>query len=148
MWCEDSNHAHSAKLTENIIAEAASVTENPGVSISRHSQEIGHIPNQFASYLHKDLDIKAYKIQLTEKIKPADHEQHCMFVNWVLEMSINDPNFFKEILWATRPIFTLTSWHLSKQNFRIWGSENLTEIIEQPLGFLDNSLVTLERPFQ
>lgn len=44
----------------------------------------------------------------------------------------NDPHFFKKIILSDEAHFHL-SGYVNKQNCRIWGSENPTEMVEQPL---------------
>jgi hypothetical protein len=41
----------------------------------------------------KDLHVHAYKIQLTQELKPTDHMQRWEFVSWVLENQKVDGNF-------------------------------------------------------
>lgn len=67
--------ARPARSAENIAAVAESVAENRGLSISRRSQELGISQASLHRILHKDLGLHAYKLQLTQELKPADHAQ-------------------------------------------------------------------------
>lgn len=40
--------------------------------------------------LHKNLFLKAYKVQLPQEFKPANHQQRSVFAIWVLEMHENE----------------------------------------------------------
>lgn len=62
--------ARPARSAENIAAVAESVAENRGLSISRRSQELGISQASLHRILHKDLGLHAYKLQLTQELKP------------------------------------------------------------------------------
>lgn len=44
-------------------------------------------------YYPKNLGIKGYKVQLTQEIKPADHQKSSAFDDWAHEMYENDRKF-------------------------------------------------------
>ena len=48
--------------------------ENPGLYIPRRSLELGISQTTLHRILQKDLCLKAYKVQLTQELKPADHQ--------------------------------------------------------------------------
>jgi hypothetical protein len=50
--------------------------------------------------LTKDLHLHAYKIQLTQELKPTDHAHRREIVNWVLENQKVDRNFSKKIIFS------------------------------------------------
>ena len=83
----------SARSTENIAAVAESVAENPGLSISRRSQELGLSKATLHRILYNDLGLHAYKVQLTQELKPLDHGKRRTFADWVLEMHEQDHDF-------------------------------------------------------
>ena len=82
--------------------------------------------------MHKDLGLKAYKVQLTQEFKPVDHEQCRDFADWVLEMHENDPEFHRKTILTDEAHFHLGGY-VNKQNCRIWGSKNLRVSVEKPL---------------
>ena len=51
-----------SRTTDNILAVAQSVEENPGLSIPRRSLELGIPRTSLHRILHKDLSLKAYKV--------------------------------------------------------------------------------------
>lgn len=110
--CKTPVRSRIARTTKNIASVAKSVKENIGLSISRHSHKLGISKTS----LHKDLGMHAYKVQLIQELKPADHEQCCTFANWELEMQAND--FFKKIILSDEAHFHLNGYD-NKQNF-IW----------------------------
>jgi hypothetical protein len=81
--------------------------------------------------LTKDLHLHAYKIQLTQEVKPTDHVQHREFVNWVLENQKVDGIFSKKIIFSDEAHFQLDGY-MNTQNCRIWGAENPRVIHEKP----------------
>lgn len=122
----------SARSAENIAAVAESVAENPGLSIPRRSQQLGISKTSLHRILHKDLSLHAYKVQLTQELKPADHAQRRTFVDWVLEMQAGDNDFFRKIIFSDEAHFHLQGF-VNKQNCRIWGAENPRTIVEKNL---------------
>ena len=128
---KNKTRARRSRTTENIAAVAQSVEENPGLSIPRRSLELGIPQTSLHRILHKDLGLKAYKVQLTQELKPADHQQRRVFADWVLEMHENDPVFHRKIILTEEAHFHLGGY-VNKQNYRIWGSENPKVIVEKP----------------
>ena len=57
---------------ENIAAAAESFHDYTEVSIRHHSQQLGLSYGTTLAILHRDLGLKAYKIELVQKLKPAD----------------------------------------------------------------------------
>ena len=104
---KNKTRARRSRTTENIAAVAQSVEENPGLSIPRRSLELGIPQTSLHRILHKDLGLKAYKVQLTQELKPADHQQRRVFVDWDLEMHENDPEFHRKIIWTDETHFYL-----------------------------------------
>ncbi|CAB3225785.1 unnamed protein product [Arctia plantaginis] len=79
---KNKTRARRSRTTENIAAVAQSVEENAGLSIPRRSLELGIPQTSLHRILHKDLGLKAYKVQLTQELKPADHQQRRVFADW------------------------------------------------------------------
>ena len=63
---KNKTRARRSRTAENIAAVAESVEENPGLSIPRRSLELGISQTSLYRILHKDLGLKAYKVQLTQ----------------------------------------------------------------------------------
>ena len=78
------------------------------------------------------LYVHAYKVQLTHQLKPTDHSQRRRYDEWVLEQQTVDANFSNKIFFSDDALFTLFGY-VNKQNYRIWGSENLQVIEKRPL---------------
>ena len=57
--------------------------------------------------LTKDLHLHAYKIELTQELKPTDHVQRREFVNFVLENQKVNGNFSKKIVFSDEAHFQL-----------------------------------------
>ena len=82
--------------------------------------------------LTKDLHLHAYKIQLTQELKPTDYVHRREFVNWVLENQKVDGSFSKKIIFSDEAHFQLDGY-VNTQNCRIWGAENPLVIHEKTL---------------
>ena len=129
---KNQTRARRARTPANIVSVAHSVAENPCLSIPRRSLELGISQTTLHWILYKDLCIKAYKIQLKQKLKPADHEQRRVFANWVLEMHENEPDFHRKIIMSDEVHFHLRD-NVNQQNCRICGSEIPKMIIGKSL---------------
>ena len=69
-------HHRFARSAENIAIVSENVAEDPNVLIPRRSQELGLSYGTLWRTLHLDLHLHPYKVQITQKLKPADHSQH------------------------------------------------------------------------
>jgi hypothetical protein len=117
---------------DNFAAMSESVSESPGTSLRHRSQQLDIPRSTMQRILTKDLHLHAYKIQLTQELKPTDHVHRREFVNWVLENQKVDGNFSKKIIFSDEAHFQLDGY-VNTQNCRIWGTENPRVIHEKPL---------------
>jgi len=60
---KNKTHARCSRTAEVIVAVTKTVEENPGLSIPRHSLELGIRQTSLHRILHKDLSLKAYTVQ-------------------------------------------------------------------------------------
>ena len=58
---------------EIIAAVSASIQNEPNQSIPRRSQELGIAQTTLWRIMRKDLGLHAFKIKLTQELKPLDH---------------------------------------------------------------------------
>ena len=126
---ERHQYARAGRSDENIATVSDSVAEDPNMSISRRSQQLGLSESTVWRIMHKDLALKAYKIQLTQELKPQDHSMRRNFANWILEQN-ND--FSQKIIFSDEAHFEIGGY-VNKQNCRIWGEENPHVIQERSL---------------
>ena len=63
----------TGRTPENIAAVAESVCEAPSTSIHRRPQQLNISETSLGRIFHKDLGIRAYKVQLVQELKPIDH---------------------------------------------------------------------------
>ena len=109
-----------ARTPANILSVADSMEENPGLSIPRRSLELGISQITLHRILYKDLCLKAYKVQLTQELKPVDHQQRHVFANWVLEMQENELEFHQKNIMSDEAYFHLGDY-VNKQYYRNLG---------------------------
>ena len=122
-------HLRPARSNENIVAVSENVREQPNTSIRHRSRQLGISYDTVQRLLMGDLHLHAYKIQLTQQLKPLDHLQRRRFVNWVLEKG---DDFSSKIIFSDEAHFHLGGY-VNKQNCRIWGLENPHVIYEKPI---------------
>ncbi|KAK5644329.1 hypothetical protein RI129_005629 [Pyrocoelia pectoralis] len=98
--------------TEEVVAAIErSAEEDPNVSIRHRAQQLELCPFTTWKILRKDLGLRAYKMQLVQKLKPRD--QHC----------------------ADEAHFWLNG-HVNEQNGRIWSEEIPEAFIETPRRYI------------
>lgn len=120
------------RTTENNDAVNQSVDLNQKQSIRRRSQELGLSYGTMWNILHTDLHFKAYKIQLTQELKPNDHLMRRNFAEWAFEKLKANPLFYRKIIFSDEAHFWLSGF-VNKQNCRIWSEENPHAIHETRL---------------
>lgn len=120
------------RTAENIAVVARSVREQPSTSTRHRSQELNISRTSLRRILHKDLGMKAYKVQLVQEIKPHDHPMRFRFAEWAEDRLAEDEHFYRKIVFSDEAHFHLAGY-VNKQNCRIWGSENPHVIVEQPM---------------
>lgn len=125
-------YARSGRSDANIAAVQQSVENEPGTSTRRRSQQLGITRGTLRNILHKDLHLHAYKVQLVQELKPADHCLRRTFVNWLFEKLNENNAFFNKIIFSDEAHFQLGGY-VNKQNCRIWGSQNPQTVLEKPL---------------
>lgn len=125
-------HHRRVRSVENIAAVAESVEEDPNLSISRRSQQLGISATSLWRILHLDLHLHPYKVQLVQKLERGDHEMRRVYADWVLEKQAENPDFSNQIFFTDEAHFHLGGY-VNSQNCRIWGSENPQVVVERPL---------------
>ena len=125
-------HHRNVRSAENIAAVAASVEDDPNVSIPRRAQQLGLSNTSLWRILHLDLHLHPYKVQLVQKLERGDHGMRREYVDWVNEQQQQNAEFSHQIFFSDEAHFELGGY-VNTQNFRIWGSENPHVIVERPL---------------
>ena len=73
-----------ARSEEIIAAVSASIQNGPNQSNPRHSQELGIAQTTLWRIMRKYLGLHAFKIKLTQELKPLDYLKRRNFSNWAL----------------------------------------------------------------
>ena len=119
--------------SEEIIAVAsASIQNEPNQSIPRRSQELAIAQTTLRRIMRKDLGLHAFKIKLTQKLKPLDHLKRRNFSNWVLPKLEENEEFHRKIIFSDEAHFWLNGF-INKQNMRYWSATNPNVLLETPL---------------
>lgn len=125
-----SGRPRSGRSEANVTVVHDSVTVSPRKSCRRRTQKMHMSPATMQRILTKDLHLHAYKVQLTQELRPADHEKQRQFVEWILTRKRESEGFAKRIIFTDEAHFHLNGF-VNKQNCRIWGSENPRTIQEK-----------------
>ena len=132
-----SNASHASRQRtsrsdENIEAVRASIEETPTTSSYRRSQELDIARTTLRRIIHSDLKMFPYKIQMTQKLNPADYPRRLSFGKWAIEMTENELDFWRKLIMSDEAHFSLNGG-VNKQNCRFYSTENPQLIEEQPL---------------
>lgn len=122
----------TARSEENIAAVSVSIQNDPNQSIPRRSQELGIARTTLWRILRKDLGTHAYKIKLTQELKPLDHLKRRNFSNWALVKLEENEEFHRKIIFSDEAHFWLNGF-VNKQNMRYWSATNPHVLLETPL---------------
>ena len=82
--------------------------------------------------MRKDLGIHAFKIKLTQELKPLDHLKRRNFYNCVLAKLEENEEFHRKIIFSDEAHFSLNGF-VNKQNMRYWSARNPNVLLETPL---------------
>ena len=75
---------------------------------------------------------KAYKLKVLHAIQQDDMDRHVEFCQWALQTIEDDDNFLNTLIFSDEAIFRMNG-HVNKQNCRIWGTEEPSVFVEEPL---------------
>lgn len=124
--------ARAGRSPENIAAVRENVADSPNTSIRHRAQELHLSTATLHRILTKDLSLHAYKIQLTQELKPKDHLKRRTFADWIHEQRQANNEFSTKIFFSDEAHFHLNG-DVNKQNCRIWAGENPRAIVETPM---------------
>ena len=80
----------------------------------------------------KNLGLHAFKIKLTQELKPLDHLKRRNFSNWALAKLEENEEFLRKIIFSDEAHFWLNGF-VNKQNMRYWSATNPNVLLETPL---------------
>lgn len=93
-------HRHPVRTPETIQAVRRHVRANPNVSLRRRSQQLNVSVTSLQRILTVDLKLHPYKIELTQHLKPTDHELRRRFVDWCLQNLDENPEFSQFLIFS------------------------------------------------
>lgn len=91
-------HPRSQRSAENLAAVRDHVMTSLSKSLRQRSQKLGLRIGTVQNILKEDLKMRAYKIQLVQKLKSADHGKRRIFVDWILAKQLEDDEFVQKIV--------------------------------------------------
>ena len=126
-----SGRPRSACNEENKEAVSTAFTRSPKKSIRRASSEMNMSISSICRMLHES-GLKAYKMKILHALQPEDMDRRIEFCEWGMQMVQDEPSFLGNLIFSDEAIFHLTG-HVNKQNCRIWGTEEPSDVFEKPL---------------
>jgi len=97
-----------------------SYLSDPHISSRQIEREIG-IPRRMALRILNVLRYYAYYITLVQELRP--HQMRIEFCHWALRMIVNDPNFFRFVLFSDEAKFC-SDGQLNRHNSHYWSNQN------------------------
>ena len=82
--------------------------------------------------MRKDLGLHAFKIRLTQELKPLYHLKRRKFSNWSLAKLEENEEFHRKIIFSDEAHFWLNGF-VNKQNMCYWSAKNQNVLHETPL---------------
>ena len=101
-----------ARSKEIIAAVSASIQNEPNQSIPRRSQELDIAQTTLWRIMRKDLGLHAFKIKLTQELKPLDHQKRRNFSNWALAKLEENEEFHRKIIFSDEGHFWLNGFFM------------------------------------
>lgn len=126
------NRTRTMRSDQNIERVRASVERSPTTSSRRRSLELGLSDRTLRRIVRVDLHMYPYKIQITQKILPADKPRRLAYANFVINMAQTEVGFWRNIIMSDEAHFML-SGAVNKHNSRYYATENPEIIHEEPL---------------
>lgn len=106
---------------------------SPTKSVRRASRELGIPKSTVHDVLHKRLRLRAYKIQLVQKLQPNDLPARYDFASNMLLKIDNDNGYLQKVVFSDESTFHINGI-VNRHNCRIWGSENPRVVREMERG--------------
>jgi hypothetical protein len=122
----DSNKAVRPDRVE-VMQEAFQCS--PRKSIHCASRELRIPWSTVHDVVHKTLRLRAYKIQLVQKLRENDKPVRHTFTLEMLSRKDDDDAFMKHMVFSDEATFHV-SGKVNRHNWRIWGSKNPYEVME------------------
>ena len=94
-----------ARSEEIIAAVSESIQNEPNQSIPRRSQELGIAQTKLWRIMRKYLGLHAFKIKLTQELKPLDHLKRRNFSNLALAKLEENKEFNRKIIFRDEAHF-------------------------------------------
>lgn len=126
------NQSRPVRSDLNIDLTRESIEREPETSSRRRSLHIGVSDRSLRRIIHSDLHMFPYKIQITQKLLPADKPRRLAYANFVINLAQNEVNFWRKIIMSDEAHFLLNG-SVNKHNSRYYATENPQIIHEEPL---------------
>ena len=107
----------TAHIPKDIGRTEESIESNQFTSIRHRTQEL----DLTSTIMHEDLNLKAYKISLVQKLVDSVHQRCRNYYYWLLDQSGEKYEVCQTIIMSDEVPFHLNG-AVNSQNCRIWGT--------------------------
>ena len=94
-----------ARSEEKVAAVSASIQNEPNQLIPRRSQELSITQTTLWRIMREYLGLHAFKIKLTQELKPLNHLKRRNFSNWGLAKLKENEEFHRKIIFSDKAHF-------------------------------------------
>ena len=107
------------------------MTDDPCLSIRTVATRVDTAVSTVFNIAKKKLKMKAYKIQIVQKLEHGDRPNRQLFARTLLEREQNDLDYLNKIGFCDEATFNVGGV-VNRHNCRIWGTENPHVLFEKP----------------
>ena len=118
------------RTPENVERVRASAHDTPKRSVRRRSAELGIPRESVRRMLKYDLSMKAYRIQLHQRLTDADAVARSDMCRWFLRQIEQDQTLLARIWFSDEAHFYLNG-QINSKNYIFWGSQKPGEVYEK-----------------
>jgi len=108
--------------TETFKKVRRAIASNPRLSVRRLARRVGITRSSAHRILRRWLGLHPYKLERVHRLRRGDKAHRIRFCTWLLPKLLS-PQFKKHLFMSDEAHFYLDGM-VSKQNCRVWGSEN------------------------
>lgn len=123
--CKGKSTGRPRVSEESVERVREAFTRSPTKSVRKGSRELALPVTTVWKVLRKRLQLRPYRLQLLQALKPIDHGLRATFAH---EMLLHD-DLLHHVVFSDESTFHL-SGHVNTHNVRIWGSENPHEMVQ------------------
>jgi hypothetical protein len=120
------------EMAENTVNDIANrLLASPRKFLRKLSQEIG-LSRSTCQRVAKKTSLRAYQFAVVQELKQQDYDKCMTYCRWFQTFIDENPGTLDYTWFSDEACFHLFNY-MNSQNTRLWGSENLHALFEEPL---------------